>query len=106
MPDQTVPQITQSPTYAMAIAKGAFHGLSTLCGAIMTALAGNIWKDCDGQTKFLIVVGIVASCSSTAAAFFDKTMARLSEGKAALATGNTPPPFPIQPPPNPPPPAP
>lgn len=93
MTDKTVSQITASPTYLMAIAKGVFHGLATLCGAIMAALAGTQWSGADGQTRFLIVVGIVASCSSTAAAFFDKTMARLSDGKTAIASGNTPPPF-------------
>ena len=96
MADDTTAIVTQSPSYAGAIARGFFHALATLCGAIMTGLAGTEWSQADGQTRFLIVVGIVASVSSTGAAYFDKTMARLDQGKEAIAS-NTPPPFVVQP---------
>lgn len=91
MSDATAPIVTQSPTYKAALARGFFHALATVCGAIMTGLAGTNWAAADGQTKFLIIVGIVASVTSTGAAFMDKTMARLGEGKAAIASGTTPP---------------
>jgi hypothetical protein len=91
--DESTPIAVQSPTYLAAGLRGLFHALATLCGAIMTGLAGTEWSQTDGQTKFLIVVGIVASVSSTGAAFFDKTMARLDQGKSAIATGNTNPPI-------------
>ena len=97
MADDTTAIVTQSPSYAGAIARGFFHALATLCGAIMTGLAGTEWSQADGQTRFLIVVGIVASVSSTGAAYFDKTMARLDQGKEAIASGNTPPPFAVPP---------
>lgn len=95
--DKSVPQVTASPTYKLAVARGFFYGIATVCGAIMTALAGNNWAEADAQTKFLIVVSIISTVSSTFAAYSDKTMARLSDGKAAIANGNTPAPFPIQP---------
>ena len=97
MTDATTLQVTESPSYLTAVLRGGFHAISTLGGAIMTGLAGTEWEQCDTQTKFLIVVGIIVSCSSTAAAYFDRTMARMSDGKAAIASGNTPPPFAVPP---------
>ena len=93
MSDQTTPITVQSPTYLAAVLRLIFHGLATLCGAIMTGLAGMEWATADGQTRFLVIVGIVASVSSTGAAFFDKTYARLGDGKSALSSGNTTPPM-------------
>ena len=94
MSDASTPIAVQSPTYLFAILRGCMHALATICGAIMAGLAGMEWSTADGQTKFLTVIGIIATVTSTGAAFFDKTMARLDQGKSALASGNTAAPFP------------
>lgn len=70
--------------YKLAIVRFALFVVQTLCGSIMAALAGTQWSSADGQTKFLIVVGIVASLTATLGAFFDKTLSKLSPDAAAL----------------------
>ncbi len=72
------------PTYKMAAARLFFHGVASIGGAILASLNAVKWATLDDQARFLIVVGIVCSVSSTAAAFCDKTMARLSDSKSIL----------------------
>lgn len=89
--------LQSTPTYKMAVARLAFHAVATVSGAILAALTGVKWVTLDGQSRFLLVLGIVATVSSTASAYCDKTMARLGDGKAALPTGDTSAPFANQP---------
>jgi hypothetical protein len=80
--------------YKLAIVRFALFVLHSLCGSIMAALAGTEWSSADWQTRFLIVVGIVSSLTATLLAFFDKTSARIAEGKNPLVPeGNTQPPI-------------
>jgi len=65
--------------YRLAIVRFALFVVQTLCGSVMAALAGTQWSSADGQTKFLIVVGIIASLTATLGAFFDKTLAKLGD---------------------------
>lgn len=81
------------PPYKMAVARFCFFVAQAFCGAIMTALAGTLWKDCDGQTKFLIIIGIVSSISSTMIAFFDKSMASIADAHKKNVESATNPPF-------------
>jgi len=99
MTDETVMQVTASPSYKLAIIRGCLHGAATAVGAILAALSGVVWAEATGQEKFMIVLGICGTLFGTAAAFFDKTMARLGDGKTAIANGTTPPIQTQQPPP-------
>ncbi len=81
--------------HKLAIARFCCFVIFTLCTAIMTALAGTNWANVDSQTRFLIVVSIVGSVTSTIMAFFDQSIKRATDGKDPL-TGASLPPFATQ----------
>jgi len=62
---------------------------NSLCASIMTALAGTDWATSDGQTKFLIVIAIIAGWTNTLMAFFNQAASRLKDGKGLLPDTST-----------------
>lgn len=78
--------------YRLAIARCVLFSVVTLCGAIMAALAGTVWINCDAQTKFLICISIMSTWGGTIMAFLDQSMKRAQEGKDPI-TGVSLPPF-------------
>jgi hypothetical protein len=62
-------------------------------GAIVTsitvALVGTSWADANAQTKFLIVLSIVGNIANTLGAFFDKSLARVVQGKDIYDDGTS-----------------
>ncbi len=60
---------------------------------IIGALMGLDWGELSHQQQFLIVIAGVVAIATAIEAFYDKTSARAEQGKQAIASGNTPPPF-------------
>jgi hypothetical protein len=81
--------------YRLAIARFCLFSMVTLCGSIMTALAGTVWSESDNQTRFLIVISILSTWGGTILAFLDKSMKNAEEGKDPI-TGKTIPSFATQ----------
>ncbi len=100
MPDPTsTPIITQSPSNKMVALRLAILLVKTVGAYLVGALMGVNWGDLSHQQQFLIVVAGVVAIATAIEAFYDKTSARAEQGKQALASGSTPPPFAQTPPP-------
>lgn len=66
---------------------------NSLFTSIMAALAGTDWGTSDRQTRFLIVISILANWTGVLMAFFNQAASRIRGGRDILAEGTTPPPF-------------
>jgi uncharacterized phage infection (PIP) family protein YhgE len=82
--------------YRLVIARFILFNIVTIGGAIMTALAGTNWSNCDNQTRFLIVVSVAVTWAGTTGAFLDQSLKRIADGKSPLPTNGTPSPFPVK----------
>lgn len=77
--------------YKLAFARFVLFSVTTLCGAIMTALAGTDWATATTQTKLLIVLGILSTWCATTMAFLDRTAKQIADGKnPVIPEGGTP----------------
>src|SRR5262245_28294946 len=63
-----------------------FYTVNTLCFAIIGGLIGKVWASLSAADRFLTVVAIVGSWTTTMMAFFSKMYGRWSEGKSLLST--------------------
>lgn len=75
------------------ICRFAMFNLTTIGGAILTALAGTDWATCSPQTRFMICVGVIISWAGNVGSFLDKSLQRMAEGKSPLPTGASGTPF-------------
>jgi hypothetical protein len=98
----TTPIVTQSPSNRAVARKLTLLIIKTAGAYTVGALMGVDWSEMSHQQQFLIVVAGVVAIATAIEAFYDKTSANAATGAAAIASGNTPPPFAVQPPkPNP-----
>lgn len=65
--------------YRMAILWAIFFSVNSLGSAIMVALAGTEWENCDTQTKFLIYVAIAVNWTNTLIAYLNKGIAAMAD---------------------------
>lgn len=57
---------------------------NSLFTSVMAALAGTDWASSDAQTKFLIIVAILANWTGVLMAFFNQAASRVRRGDSLL----------------------
>jgi hypothetical protein len=81
--------LQNAATYRMAILIGALFSINALATAIVISLLNNDWKNLSATSQFLVVVTVVQNWTGTMLAFFNKTLARIEQGKSPIETGDT-----------------
>lgn len=64
----------------------SFNSLST---AIVASFLNTEWSSLSSTSKFLLVVVVVQNWTGSMLAFFNKSLARVEQGKSFLETGDT-----------------
>lgn len=75
--------------YKVAIGFGILFSLNSLFTAILISFLNTDWSSLNGTSKFLLIVGILQNWTGTLLAFFNKTIARVEQGKFPIDTGDT-----------------
>jgi hypothetical protein len=81
--------IRSAATYKLAIVVGALFSINALALAVIGALSGVEWGQVSPTKRFLICSAILANWTNTLLAFFNRTLARIEQGKPAIETGDT-----------------
>ncbi len=85
---------TPPPTPTLAAGRLAILLIKTVGTATLGVLMGVDWSEMSTQQQVMALVAIAVNAATAIEAFFDKTMTRLSDAKAArLASGRTAAPF-------------
>lgn len=66
----------------MLIWRAVFYVGATVTSATLGALSGMNWSQADGQTRFMVVLGVFGTIAGTLGAFVDQAVQRVAKGEA------------------------
>lgn len=75
--------------YKMAILMGVLFSCNALFTAIVASFMNTDWSTLSPTSKFLLIVVVLQNWTGTLIAFFNKTIARIEQGKFPIDTGDT-----------------
>jgi len=65
--------------YRMAVFWFCLFSINSLCSAVLLALTNAVWADMDGQSRFLVVVGVIFNWTNIIMAFISNSARRIKE---------------------------
>ena len=65
--------------YRMAVFWFCLFSVNSLCSALLLALTNAVWADMDGQSRFLVIVGVIFNWTNIIMAFISNSARRIKE---------------------------
>lgn len=75
--------------YKLAILMGILFSVNSLASAIVASFLNTEWSSLGPTTRFILIVVIIQNWTGTLLAFFNKSVARMEQGKFPFETGDT-----------------
>lgn len=75
--------------WKLAIARLFIHCFIAGGTGYATTMSGLRWKDLDSDQKFMTLLGVSILVANIIAAFLDRTIERIAQGRSPIETGTT-----------------